>query len=124
MRDIHPFRSRQTLCRQTLRTVCRNMSLDKRIQSPQFINEMREAILITRRAASVVLAVSSSCGHLKKEYPSMQVGDVHLNFMESGRKPVGMVAVIVSSVSGVLSSILWPVMLSEAGHPRDTDHAR
>ena len=65
------------------------MSPDEHIQSSKLIDQVRYGYPDKRRAAPVVLFASPSYRHLKKEYASVQVGDVHLDFMKPGSEPGG-----------------------------------
>ena len=125
MRDIHPFGGHHALCSQTLRTECRNVSLDERIQLPQFIDADVRGYPDKRRSAPVVLSASPSCGHLKKEHASMQVGNVNLNFMESGSEPGGNGRRHrISSECGAVENLLAGDAQQKRAIPRDVDRAR
>src|SRR5262245_62000279 len=117
MRDIDPFGSHHALRSQSLRMEGRNLSPDEHVQSPQLIVQVREAILIKGALRRLSFLPCTHTDTSKKNTRRCRWATSTWTSWNPGASPAGMVAVIVSSVSGILSIILWPLMLTEAGHP-------
>src|SRR5262249_28000249 len=117
MRDIDSFGGHHALHRPSLRTEGHNPLPKEHIQSSKLIGQVRETILIIGALDRLSFLLRLHADTSKKKTRRCRWATSTWTSWNPGASPAGMVAVIVSPVSGVLSIILRPVMLREAGHP-------